>query len=254
VAVIVPTATVRAGASGAENSSAEGAPDRKSGRLGVGRRNDPRLPTNATATVGAGSGRDRECRSPHQRGSCEVEQTSAGPASSDQPEAPNEGALETATTGEAATNRVTARGRRCRLRLSGVIVDGLIGWACARACVGWWSGEAVAEQARAQRPRVGRSSGCSLTTSRLQRLATGAFPSKASDVSAWQAHSWGSELGRSITVTGGWLGGAKGCPGARELLFRLSQTSCHFRPRVGMKSIKGVLGRESLSLTRSGEE
>jgi hypothetical protein len=94
VAVFVPTATARAGASGARDSSAEGAPDRKSGRLGVGRRNDPRLPNSATATVGAGSGRDRECRSPHHRGSCEVEQTSAGPAPNQRFEAPNEGAME----------------------------------------------------------------------------------------------------------------------------------------------------------------
>jgi hypothetical protein len=59
--------------------------------------------------------------------------------------------------------------------------------ACARARVGGWGGEAVAEQARAQRPRVGGSSGCSLTTSRLQRLATGAFPSEACDASAERA-------------------------------------------------------------------
>jgi hypothetical protein len=94
VAVFVPTATVRAGASGARDSSAEGAPDRKSGRLGVGRRNDPRYPNNATAAVGAGSGRDMECRSPHHRGSREVEQTSAGLATNQVFAAPHEGAME----------------------------------------------------------------------------------------------------------------------------------------------------------------
>lgn len=90
--------------------------------------------------------------------------------------------------------------------------------ACARARVGGESRKAVGEQARAQRPRVGRSSGCSLTTSRLQRLATGAFPSKACDVSAWQARPGVASSGDPSRDRRTARGRDKGVPAARELL------------------------------------
>lgn len=66
--------------------------------------------------------------------------------------------------------------------------------------------------------------------------------------------TWGSALGRSIPVTGGWLEGATRVSRRLVSYFHLSQTSRHFRPRVGMKSIEGVLDGEPLGLTRSREK
>lgn len=186
MAVFVPAAPAQAGVGGAKDSSAEGAPDPEDGVLGVGRRKDPRLPTNATATAAAGSGRDRERRSPRH----------AAHARSNKPawvlpEHDARGTLRGAMAERgppvkrhqprhrSGSEMPLAAVRRHRGRLDH---GGLREGAGRRG-----EQEAVGEQARAQRPRVGRSSGCSLTTSRLQRLAKGAFPSKARDVSAWRA-------------------------------------------------------------------
>lgn len=185
MAVFVPAAPAQAGVVSAKDSSAEGAPDREGGRLGVGRRNDPRLPTNATATAAAGSGRDRERRSPrhaaHARSNKPAwvlpEQCSGHPTGSDGSRRPP--VRRHQPRHRSGSEMPLAAVRRHRERLDpGGLREGAGRRGERRS--GGRAGESPA-------PESCRSSGCSLTTSRLQRLATGAFPSKACDVSAWRA-------------------------------------------------------------------
>lgn len=65
MAVAGPAKPAQAGAEGSENSSAEGAPDPESGRLGVCRGKGPRHPWKVVTQVAGGSGGDRERRSKH---------------------------------------------------------------------------------------------------------------------------------------------------------------------------------------------
>jgi hypothetical protein len=116
-----------------------------------------------------------------------------------------------------------------------------------RGCVPSVAGpDAVVGTARALRSGFARSGRCSLTTSRLQRLATGAFLSEGRR-RLWAAANTrrGSERRRPTTVTGGWLKLVKGCSGCPEVQRELNNWVTTSSRLAGMKPIEGVLGREA---------
>lgn len=107
--------------------------------------------------VGLGRDRERQWRG---RSTCIVADKAVSRFHPRDGAAPNGNERQAATAGDRGANHVVTRGRRCRSRLSGVFVEGLVPKS-AQAC--WWTGEGRNEdrQVQAQRSRVDGFHWCS---------------------------------------------------------------------------------------------